>query len=84
MAAKGDHVDFMFLGHPPTRPLDPMLETSQKQLTWSLDFSPLDKKGFKLGNVECQLPDYITFEHFESLKIFLKLDREQKVKFINN
>ena len=26
MAAKGGHIDFMFLGPPPTRPLDPMLE----------------------------------------------------------
>ena len=25
MAAKGGHIDFMFLAPPPTRPLDPML-----------------------------------------------------------
>ena len=33
MAAKGGHIDFMFLGHPPTRLLDPMLiHTKQKRV----------------------------------------------------
>ena len=69
VAAKGGHIDFMFLGPPPTRPLDPML------LVNHVFFFKTTNQNFVVFFPECTVVWLSTLENLSTIND-LKFNKE--------